>query len=91
MRVKWTDSAIRDLGRLQRFLAPKNPRAGARAVVRIIGAGERLGDSPRIGVRVEDYEEREVRRIIVDAYEVRYEITDDLVSILRVWHTREDR
>lgn len=91
MRVRWTDSALVDLGRLQRFLAPKSVRAAAKAVIGIVEAGERLGASPRIGARVEDYEDREVGRIIVADYEVRYELVDDLVAILRVWHTREDR
>ncbi|MGZ8160407.1 MAG: type II toxin-antitoxin system RelE/ParE family toxin [Methylobacter sp.] len=34
---------------------------------------------------------REVRRILVGRYEMRYEIQDSTAYILRLWHTREDR
>jgi plasmid stabilization system protein ParE len=34
---------------------------------------------------------REVRRIIVGNYEMRYELVESTVFILRVWHTREER
>lgn len=36
-------------------------------------------------------EAREVRRILVGEYELRYEIRDSIVYVLRLWHTREDR
>jgi len=32
-----------------------------------------------------------VRRILVAQYEVRYEIRDAVIYVLRLWHTREDR
>jgi len=32
-----------------------------------------------------------VRRIIVGNHEMRYEIQDEIIYILRIWHTREDR
>ena len=34
---------------------------------------------------------REVRRILIGAYELRYDIRSDIVTILRIWHTREKR
>ena len=47
--------------------------------------------NPRIGERLEEFEPREVRRIFVGHYEIRYEIQDSTVYILRLWHTREQR
>ncbi|MBR7513475.1 type II toxin-antitoxin system RelE/ParE family toxin, partial [Mycobacterium tuberculosis] len=37
------------------------------------------------------FEPREVRRILVGQYEMRYEIQGDTIYVLRLWHTREDR
>ena len=37
------------------------------------------------------FEPREVRRLLVGRYEIRYEIQDSTVYILRLWHTREER
>ena len=36
-------------------------------------------------------EPREVRRILVGHYEMRYEIRGSEIYILRLWHRREDR
>lgn len=32
-----------------------------------------------------------MRRVIVGGYELRYELTEVRLYILRLWHTREDR
>ena len=51
----------------------------------------RLMDHPRIGEQLHEFEPREVRRILVGHYEMRYEIRRSDIYILRLWHTREDR
>jgi plasmid stabilization system protein ParE len=89
--VKWTSKALGDLARLHAFLAESNPRAAAAAVqVLTKGAGS-LRDNPRLGLRLAEFAPREVRRVIVGHYEMRYEIAGGVVYILRLWHTREDR
>jgi hypothetical protein len=50
-----------------------------------------LIEYPRIGEKLEVYEPREVRRITVGDYEMRYEINSGTIFILRLWHSREDR
>lgn len=47
--------------------------------------------NPRIGRRVEAPEPHEVRRLLVGAYELRYEIQGSTIFIVRMSHTREDR
>jgi plasmid stabilization system protein ParE len=82
---------LTDLDRLFDFLAPVNRRAAARAVQSIVAAPARLLEHPRLGERLEEFEPREVRRILIGKYELRYELRDSLIYVLRVWHTREDR
>jgi len=91
MRVRWTGKAAEDLARLHAFLAPVAPEAATRIVQQLAGAPDRLMEFPRIGEKLEEYEPREVRRIIVGSYELRYEIADMTIFILRLWHNREDR
>lgn len=50
-----------------------------------------LIDQPRIGARLEGFTSRKVRRIIVGKYEMHYEVLSDVIYILRIWHSREDR
>ena len=91
MKLEWTNKALSDLARLHDFLAPVNRRAAARAIQRLVTAPSKLLEHPRLGERLEEFSPREVRRLLVDRYEIRYEISRDTIYVLRVWHTREDR
>jgi plasmid stabilization system protein ParE len=91
MKVTWTSKAVGDLARLHEFLAPVNQRAAARVLQSLTTVASRLPDQPRIGEKLDQYEPREVRRILVGKYEMRYEVRASSVFILRVWHTREER
>jgi len=72
-------------------LAPVNREAAARTVQALTGAPTSLLANPRIGEKLEEFEPREVRRILVGYYEMRYEIQESTIYLLRLWHTREDR
>jgi plasmid stabilization system protein ParE len=91
MGLRWTTSASRDLVRVHAFLAPVDPRAAARAVKRIIGGVKHIARHPHIGVRLEEFAPREVRKLVVGDYEIRYEVVRVDLFILRVWHVFEDR
>lgn len=80
-----------DLTRLYEFLASVNPGVAVNAVQSLTRAASQLLMNPRIGEKLEQYEPREIRRVIVGHYEIRYEIREAVVYILRLWHTREDR
>ena len=91
MELKWTSKGLSDLARLYDFLEPVNPAAATRVVQSLAAAPSSLRVNPRIGERLEEFEPREVRRIIVGNYEMRYEIQAGIMYNLRIWHTREDR
>lgn len=91
MRLRWASKAMSDLARLYEFLAPVNPPAAIRAVQALTRAPARLLEYPRIGERLEEFDPREVRRLLVGQYELRYEIREAEIYVLRLWHTREDR
>jgi plasmid stabilization system protein ParE len=91
MRLQWTASALADITRLYDFLAPLNQVAAARTVQSLTAAPNTLLSSPFMGKPLEEFVPRQVRRLIVGQYELRYEIDEDAIFILRLWHTREDR
>jgi len=91
VKVRWTSKAVADLGRLHDFLAPLDPRAAADVRRALKAVPRRLLEHPRIGERLEQYEPREVRRLLIGRYELHYEIEGDALYLLRLWHTREDR
>lgn len=91
MTIKWTSKALSDLVSLYEFLAEKDKLAAARTVQLLSAVPDRLVDQARIGEKLEEFDPREVRRIVAGRYEMRYEIQESVISVLRIWHTREDR
>ncbi|MBS0497129.1 MAG: type II toxin-antitoxin system RelE/ParE family toxin [Proteobacteria bacterium] len=91
MILRWTTSAERDLVRLHAFLATINPRAAAQVARQLIAGAEQLIQYPQLGIKLEEFLPRDVRRMIIGDYELRYELTDEAIYVLRLWHGREDR
>lgn len=91
MELKWTGKALSDLTRLYDFLSTVNRDAAACTVQSLTIVPASLIANPRIGEKLEEFEPREVRRILVGHYEIRYEIQDSTLYVLCLWHTREDR
>lgn len=90
MELKWTSKALSDLARLYEFLASVNQPA-ARVVQTLAKAPAMLLTKARIGEQLPQFDPREVRRILVGDYEIRYEIQGTCIYVLWLWHTRENR
>jgi plasmid stabilization system protein ParE len=82
MEMKWTSKALSDLVRFYNFLTPVNKQAAARIVQSLTAAPARLKEYPRIGEKLEEFEPHEVRRILVNHYEMRYEIRESKIYVL---------
>lgn len=89
--IIWSSDVLDDIQRLHDFLSVENGLAATRVVQTLVQAPARLQNLPRLGERVSEFEEMEVRRLIVGHYEIRYEVQAETVRILRIWHTREQR
>lgn len=91
MALRWTSAAYGDLKRIHEFLLPVNPTAAALSVRAVVARVRRIPAQPRLGDKVSGFEAREVRRVLVEKYEIRYELAGSNIYILRIFHTREDR
>lgn len=91
MGLRWTRHAMADLVRLHEFLAPVDPVAAARTSRALVTRVRRIPAHPRLGVPLSEFLPREVRRVVLGKYEIRYEIAGHDVYVLRIFHTREQR
>lgn len=91
MRIEWTAAAANDVARLAEFLARIDPAVSVQVARQLVAAPDRLIRFPRLGERLEGYGNREVRRLIVGRYEMRYEVKSSSIAVLRVWHYPEHR
>ncbi len=90
MRLQFSKAALDDLVRLREFIAEHNPVVAQRVSKRMRSAINSLVEAPRIGRPVEDMP-GEIRELIFGRYVVRYEVRGNVLSILRIWHGKEDR
>jgi plasmid stabilization system protein ParE len=91
MSLRWSPSAYDDLRRIHEFLSPVDPAAAIRAVQALVARVRRIPVAPRLGERVPGFGDREVRRVLVRKYEIRYEVSGGDLYVLRIFHTREHR
>ena len=91
IKISWTRRAVQDLDRLHEFLKIVNPVAAAKTVQSLVGAPHVLISNPRMGERLEEFDPREIRRLLIARYEIRYEVSKSNLFILHIWHTREER
>jgi plasmid stabilization system protein ParE len=68
-----------------------NPSAAAQAVRLVVARVRRIPAQPRLGERLPGFADREVRRVLVRRYEIRYEVSGANLIVLRIFHAREDR
>ena len=91
-RIIWSPTALLDIQRLYRFLAPKNIEAAKRAVRAIRLEVKLLEQQPELGRPVDDMGD-EYRDWIIDfgesGYVARYRFASNAVSILTVRHQKE--
>ncbi|MBK5073328.1 type II toxin-antitoxin system RelE/ParE family toxin [Budviciaceae bacterium CWB-B4] len=91
MEIYWTLKAQDDLERLYRFALQYNRQHADDILDRLITGSSGLMSCPAIGVPQTRYEPREVRKVLFDDYEVHYEVKDNEIFIVDLWHTKEER
>ena len=90
MKLIFSKTAVSDLVRLRDFIAQHSPEAAQRVAQRLRGAIQRLVETPQIGRPVANMS-GEIRELIFGKYVVRYEVRQQYLYILRIWHGKEDR
>ncbi|EJG2386222.1 type II toxin-antitoxin system RelE/ParE family toxin [Kluyvera ascorbata] len=91
MEVYWTLKAQDDLKRIYHFALQYSRQHADDVLDRLITGSAGLTAHPAIGIQQTRYEPREVRKVLFDDYEVHYELRDNDIYIVDLWHTREER
>ena len=88
-RVEWAESALNDIYRHTAYIAQFNPRAADRLARYLIEAGKSLSNFPERGRPGLAEGSREL--MIVWPYILVYQVTADVIEIIRVWHGAQHR
>lgn len=92
-QIVWLPEALEDIIRLRSFLEDKSPEAANRAAEVIRNGAKLLADFPAIGKPMNDGTGR--RELFLPFgtgnYVLRYRMDQEIVVIIRAWHSRENR
>ncbi|MFV2056203.1 MAG: type II toxin-antitoxin system RelE/ParE family toxin [Thiohalomonadales bacterium] len=95
MILEWHKEAVRDLDRLFYFLYEDSPLAAIQAIDTIEQGSDILLDHPNSGINMQDGTHRQELFIPFNkgSYILRYRVDNEknIIVILRVWHSKEDR
>ncbi|WP_411359795.1 type II toxin-antitoxin system RelE/ParE family toxin [Pseudidiomarina salilacus] len=92
IKLVYTDEAIADLQRVRAFIAEHDPQAAKRIAASLIERLKLLQHFPELGIAVPHAPDpRTVRDMMFGRYCVRYSIHVEVVIVLRIWHTLEQR
>ena len=84
--VHWTPGARLDLLRIVRTIGADSPVYGTAFLSRIDVDVGRLEDFPKLGRVVPEYEDGNLRELLVGSYRVVYGIQNDEVAIIAIVH-----
>ncbi|RKZ99842.1 MAG: type II toxin-antitoxin system RelE/ParE family toxin [Gammaproteobacteria bacterium] len=91
MKLFYTPEAISDLQRLKTFIEVNNPLAAKKASLNLREGIDKLVTFPKIGLPVSKAPDPQViRDLYVSNYTVRYLIQKQVITILRIWHNKEN-
>ncbi len=89
--ILWTGPALIDLRSVRDDIAAEGkPAAAKRMAKKIRNCVLRLQAHPHSGRSVPEFPGAGYREVIVNPYRVVYELADNKVVVLRVWHGRRD-
>jgi toxin ParE1/3/4 len=81
----WTDRALRDLIRIDDYIAADDPKAADRWVDKPIAAAERAARVPTSGRIVKERKQPDLREVLVRTYRIVYRVRDERVEIVTVF------
>ena len=85
MRVRWEADALLDLSSLREYIQRDNPAAARKTGQRIIECIDLLREQPFLGAPGRIHKTRELV-VSKTPYTVIYHITEEVISILRIFH-----
>lgn len=90
MKVEWTDNALEQLWAIHEYIAQNSPEYAQRVVDRLTRRTQQIGDFPRSGRVVQEYNAPQIREVIEGPYRIIYYMRSDQIDVLAVIHGAQE-
>ena len=85
-RVTWSQRALQDLEAIAGYIATDSQTYAGVVVKKIVNRTRMLAQFPRSGHKVPEFDDEEVRELLVYSYRIIYRISSDQVVIAAIIH-----
>ncbi len=86
MKVRWTDTATGHLASIYEYIARDSARYAQRVIDRITSRSRQIARFPHLGQMVPEYQDPDIREVLVGQYRVIYKVTAKEVHVLAIIH-----
>jgi len=92
VEIVWTNQALQKLNKFVDYIAKDDVATAEKWALKLIEKTEQLIDQPESGRIVPEYNESNLRELIVGNYRLIYRIRkeENTIYIQTVWHVRQD-
>jgi toxin ParE1/3/4 len=89
LTLKWTEDAAEDIVSIAEFISRDSEFYAKAVVKKIIDKIKIIPESPEIGRVVPEIEDPKIRERLVYSYRIVYQITDDILWIVAIFHGKQ--
>ena len=85
-RVDWSRRALQDLESIAEYIAADSPTYAGIVVKKIVSQAKTLAKFPRVGRKVPEFDDENIRELFVCSYRIIYRLRENAVVIAAVIH-----
>jgi toxin ParE1/3/4 len=85
-RVEWSRRALQDLESISEYIAADSPTYAGIVVKKVVHQTKTLAKFPRAGRKVPEFDDENIRELIVYSYRIIYRLQNEAVVIAAIIH-----
>jgi toxin ParE1/3/4 len=85
-RVAWSRRAVQDLEAIADYIAADSPTFAGVVIKKVLSQTKMLAGFPRAGRKVPEFEDENIREVVVYSYRIIYQLDGDEILIAAVIH-----
>ncbi len=90
MKICWSESSVEDLRAIKEYISRDSEYYAIQFTDKIISSVEHLSLLPKMGRKVPEADDDNIREIILRPYRIIYQLQENMVNIVTILHSARD-